>query len=118
MERLPRLKLIKHDGKVESFRVFWIHFKDVMESYEALKDDDGAKHRYLLSYAADADIPVIATKNWTQAGEYLTKKYTSATAIRVYLMEKMRRLEMKDEEDLLGLKELKEAAFLTFLIAS
>ena len=61
-----------------------------MECYEALKDNDGAKCRYLLSYAADADIPVIATKNWTQAGEYLVKKYTSVTAIRVYLMEKMR----------------------------
>src|SRR5699024_515561 len=107
-----------HDGKVESFRAFWLRFNKRVGSNPELDGQEDKKHQYLCAAVADCDVNMIAGKEWEQAVDYLLKKYRSPAAIREYLSKKMEKIRMRSERDLNGLKELKEAAAMAFAVAN
>src|SRR5699024_3205919 len=115
---LPKEKRIEHDGNIENFRAFWLRFDKRVISNDALSGRDDLKHRCLCDAVVQEDLNMIVGLEWEKAVEYLKTKYTSATAIRAYLVEKFSRIEMSNERDLDGLKELKQAAAIATLVAS
>ena len=112
---LPKEKPITHDGEVETFPAFWKLFrKRVLKKVP----DKEMKHVLLCQAVSSADLKHIAGLSLTKSKEFLLKKYTSASAVRGYLVKKFEKPQMCHEDDAEGLMELREATATALLVAS
>ena len=112
---LPKEKPITHDGEMETFPAFWKLFrKRVLKKVP----DKEMKHVLLCHAVSSADLKHIAGLSLTKSKEFLLKKYTSASAVRGYLVKKFEKPQMCHEDDAEGLMELREATATALLVAS
>jgi len=111
----PKGKENAHDGEIASFRAFWIRFQNEAINNNALSDDD--KMRLLLGSIHQYDVQICAGMKMDEAEKYLKSKYTSPTAVRDLMKEKMSGLSMRSEYDRTGLKNLLDEAERMLLLA-
>ena len=112
---LPKEKLPKHDGRIESYPVFWARLEQVLQVAPSASDED--KRRLLLSAVADADSIHVMDLSFEDAADWLKKKYTAAPAVRNFIVTKLKSVRMKNNYDLTGLMQLKEHTATAYRVA-
>ena len=113
---LLKEKPLEHDGEVESFRPFLIRFNSAVG--DVAEVEEAVKFRQLCSAVYPGDLNSIIELSYDKAIAFLKEKYTSADRIRLYLAEKLGRLEVRHDGDAQGLRELKEAVATARIIAA